>query len=168
MDDDLAAAEFERLLRAHARSMLQFADFVLHDRSAAEDAAQEAFVVAWRRRATLRTDSSFSAWLRTIVLRECLRWRRRSLLGALSLSDRVAVPATADSSAHLDLARAIRRLTPALRAVIYLHFYEDQTLKALAAQLGIPESTAKTRLYEALGRLRTALPAYASTEEAQP
>jgi RNA polymerase sigma-70 factor (ECF subfamily) len=166
MDDDLAAAEFERQLRAHARSMLQFADFVLHDRSAAEDAAQEAFMIAWRRRGTLRRDTSFTAWLRTIVLRECLRWRRRRFFTALSLSDRVMAPPARDSSARLDLSHALRRLSPALRAVIYLHFYEDQTLKGLALQLGIPESTAKTRLYEALRRLRAALPEYAG--ETQP
>src|SRR5947208_11674067 len=69
-------ADFERLLRANAHSMLRFADFVLHDRSAAEDAVQEAFMIAFQRRETLRDEAAFTAWLRTIVLRECLRWRR--------------------------------------------------------------------------------------------
>lgn len=151
---------FESLLRANALSMLRFADFVLHDRSAAEEALQEALMTAWNRRRTLRDASAFVPWLRTIVLRECLRWRRRFLRQVLGISNRVAAPATDDSATQLDLARAIRGLSPALRAVVYLHFYEDQTLRQVAEELSIPESTAKTRLYEALSRLRRALPGY--------
>ena len=138
MDEGLAAgssADFERLLRANAHSMLRFADFVLHDRSAAEDAVQEAFMIAWNRRQTLREDSAFVPWLRTIVLRECLRWRRRRFLQVLGLSDRVIAPATSDSGLQVDLGRAVRCLSPTQRAVIYLHFFEDHTLNQVAAEL---------------------------------
>ena len=155
-----SSADFERLLRANAHSMLRFADFVLHDRSAAEDAVQEAFMIAWNRRQTLRDDSAFVSWLRTIVLRECLRWRRHRLLSVLGLSDRVIAPATSDSGLQVDLGRAVRCLSPTQRAVIYLHFFEDHTLNQVAAALRIPESTVKSRLYEALRRLRRALPGY--------
>ena len=163
MDEGLAAgssADFERLLRANAHSMLSFADFVLHDRSAAEDAVQEAFMIAWNRRQTLRDDSAFVPWLRTIVLRECLRWRRRRFLQVLGLSDRVIAPATSDPALQVDLGRAVRRLSPAQRAVVYLHFFEDQTLNQVATELRLPESTVKSRLYEALRRLQRALPGY--------
>ena len=163
MDEGLAAgssADFERLLRANAHSMLRFADFVLHDRSAAEDAVQEAFMIAWNRRQTLREDSAFVPWLRTIVLRECLRWRRRRFLQVLGLSDRVIAPATSDLALQVDLGRAVRRLSPAQRAVVYLHFFEDQTLNQIATELRLPESTVKSRLYEALRRLQRALPGY--------
>jgi len=163
MDEGLAAdssADFERLLRANAHSMLRFADFVLHDRSAAEDAVQEAFMIAWNRRQTLREDSAFVPWLRTIVLRECLRWRRRRFLQVLGLSDRVIAPATSDPALQVDLGRAVRRLSPAQRAVVYLHFFEDQTLNQVATELRLPESTVKSRLYEALRRLQRTLPGY--------
>ena len=163
MDEGLAAgrsADFERLLRANAHSMLRFADFVLHDRSAAEDAVQEAFMIAWNRRQTLRDDSAFVPWLRTIVLRECLPWRRRRFLQVLGLSDRVIAPATSDTALQVDLGRAVRRLSPAQRAVVYLHFFEDQTLNQVATELRLPESTVKSRLYEALRRLQRALPGY--------
>ena len=154
------AAGFEQLLRANASSMLRFADFVLHDRSAAEDAVQEAFMIGYQRRESLRDATAFTAWLRTIVLRECLRWRRRGFVHALGLTDRVVAPVTADPAVQLDLARAVRRLSRRLRAVIYLHFFEDQTLNRVASELGIPEATAKTRLYAALRKLQRALPGY--------
>ena len=151
---------FEQLLRANALSMLRFADFVLHDRSAAEDAVQEAFMIAWSQRRGLRDESSFTPWLRTIVLRECLRWRRRFFRQVLGLNDRVVAPPAADATAQLDVARAVRRLAPPVRAVIYLHFYEDRTLSQVASELGIPESTTKTRLYGALQQLARSLTGY--------
>ena len=171
MDEELDTpagnpADLERLLRANARSMLRFADFVLHDRSAAEDAVQEAFMIAYQRRATLRDETAFVPWLRTIVLRECLRWRRRRWFQALALADRVVAPGTPDPGTHVDLARAVRRLSPKLRAVVYLHYYEDRTLTSIARELSIPESTAKTRLYLALRRLQRALPGYAPPSSA--
>ena len=116
MNEELGArasnpADLERLLRANARSMLRFADFVLHDRSAAEDAVQEAFMIAWRQRTTLRDQTAFTPWLRTIVLRECLRWRRRRLFQVLGLTDRVMAPAPPDPAVHIDLTRAVGRLS---------------------------------------------------------
>ena len=67
---------------------------------------------------------------------------------------------SSDPATQVDLGRAMRRLSPTLRAVVYLHFFEDRTLNRVAAELSIPESTAKTRLYEALRRLQRALPGY--------
>lgn len=166
MDDELAGRvragdreAFEALLHRHARAMLQFADFVLHDRSAAEDAVQEAFMTAWKKRAQMRDPGSFAPWLRRIVLRECLRWRRHPFWRMVAIPDRVVAP-TVDSAEHVDVAKAVARLSPRLRVVIFLHYYEDQTLKQVATELRIPESTAKTRLYEALRRLETLLPGY--------
>src|SRR6202035_5839019 len=162
--DDLGA--FEASLHQYARSMLQYADFVLHDLSAAEDAVQEAFVIAWQRRNSLRDTSAFAPWLRRIVLRECLRWRRRPWVRWLTLTEHVVSRGSQpDATEHLDVGRAVARLSPQLRAVIFLHFFEDLTLKAVATELGIPEGTAKTRLYDALRRLGGSLGGYEPKDE---
>jgi RNA polymerase sigma-70 factor (ECF subfamily) len=147
--------------------MLQFADFVLHDRGAAEDAVQEAFVIAWRRRGTLKEEAAFAQWLRRIVLRECLRWRRRWFRPPIPSNPLLETSAGPDPAVQIDVARAVRRLPARLRAVIFLHFYEDATLATLARDLGIPESTAKTRLYQALRRLEELLPGYAEAASAE-
>ena len=68
--------DVDRLLRLNARPMLQLADFVLSDPSAAEDAVEHSFVSAWRQRKGLKDEAAFRPWLRRIVLRECLGWRR--------------------------------------------------------------------------------------------
>jgi RNA polymerase sigma-70 factor (ECF subfamily) len=57
------------------------------------------------------------------------------------------------------LERGVARLTPELRAVLVLHHYLDLPLPAVAATLGIPVGTAKSRLHRALGQVRAALDA---------
>jgi RNA polymerase sigma-70 factor (ECF subfamily) len=116
-------------------------------------------MTAWRKQDQLQDASAVLPWLRRIVLRECLRWRRRPFWRAVVLSDRVIAP-SADLEAQMDIAKAVGRLSPKLRAAIFLHYYEDQTLKQVGAGLGIPESTVKTQLYAALRRLETLLPGY--------
>jgi RNA polymerase sigma-70 factor (ECF subfamily) len=174
MDEELAGRDragdreaFEALLHQHAQAMLRFADFVLHDRTAAEDAVQEAFMTAWKNQDQLHDTSAILPWLRRIVWRECLRWKRHPFWRAVVLPDRVIAP-SADLAEHIDIAKAVRRLSPTLRAVIFLHYYEDQTLKQLSAELGIPESTAKTQLYTALRRLETLLPGYGPYPAEEP
>jgi RNA polymerase sigma-70 factor (ECF subfamily) len=170
LDGRVPAADreaFEALLHRHAQAMLRFADFVLHDRSAAEDAVQEAFMTAWKKQEQLQDPGAILPWLRRIVWRECLRWKRHPFWRAVVLPDRVIAP-SADLAEHIDIAKAVRRLSPTLRAVIFLHYYEDQTLKQLSAELGIPESTAKTQLYAALRRLETLLPGYGPSRVEEP
>jgi RNA polymerase sigma-70 factor (ECF subfamily) len=55
------------------------------------------------------------------------------------------------------LARAIDSLAPEEQVVVALRFHADLTVPAVAEALGIPEGTVKSRLHQAMGRLRTAL-----------
>ncbi len=174
MDEELAGrapagdrVAFEALLHRHAQAMLRFADFVLHDRSAAEDAVQEAFMTAWKKQDQLQDPNAMRPWLRRIVWRECLRWKRHPFWRTVVLPDRVIAPSH-DPAAPIDIAHAVRRLSPKLRAVIFLHYYEDQTIRQVGTELGIPESTAKTQLYAALRRLETLLPGYGPYPAEEP
>ena len=68
---------FDYIVRAYqSRAVLQ-AFAVLHSRAMAEDAAQEAFLQAWRDLPTLREPATFAAWLRRIVFKFADRQRRR-------------------------------------------------------------------------------------------
>ncbi|HVM39669.1 MAG TPA: sigma-70 family RNA polymerase sigma factor [Acidimicrobiia bacterium] len=56
------------------------------------------------------------------------------------------------------VAQALARLDPDLRAVVVLRFYADLPVATIAAHLGIPAGTVKSRLHRAVGELRSALP----------
>ena len=56
-----------------------------------------------------------------------------------------------------DLEIAFRRLTPEQRAVVVLHHHHGYPLTEIAATLGIPEGTARSRLHYAVRQLRTVL-----------
>ena len=74
------AAAFGRLVALHERAVLRAAMAALGSRADAEDAAQDAFVMAWRRLSTFRGDAQFRTWLLTIAWRKALDRRRRLAL----------------------------------------------------------------------------------------
>ena len=141
---------------------------MLRDAEAAKDAVQNALVRAWRDLPMLRDPDRFDAWLHRLVVNACIdearRTRRHRFDISLTELDRPAL--TDPQSAVVDrdqLERGFLRLDPEMRAVIVLHHYLDLPLPAVAATLGIPLGTAKSRLHRALGLMRAALDADART-----
>lgn len=151
LDDILAETD---ALRALARRLLR-------DEHAAEDAVTHAVgqalraqpvrprLVAFLRR-TLRNKTT------DLARREAAR--RRAERAAATDAD---VPSAADMASVVEarglVANAVLDLEPGLRDVVWLHYYEGETVPALAARLGIPLDTAKSRLRRALATLRTRL-----------
>ena len=144
----------------HVTRLDAAARLILRDHGLASDAVQEGFIRAWRSLPTLRDPDAFDGWLRTLVTRACLdivrRRGRRAVEVELLPADE---PAIGDPSRHIAdrelLDSILRRLPPDHRAVVVLHYYFDLTLPEVAATVGIPVGTAKSRLNRALGQLRT-------------
>lgn len=137
---------------------------ILRDREQAQDAVQNALVRAWRDLPTLRDPDAFEAWLHRLLVRACLdearRVRRHRVDVELTESYAPAVHDLESSIVDRDqLERGFLRLDPEARAVIVLHHYLDLPLPTVAATLGIPLGTAKSRLHRALGQMRAALDA---------
>ena len=139
---------------------------ILRDVEQAKDAVQNALVRAWRDLPTLRDSESFDAWLHRLLVRACIdearRLRRHRVdVELVDISGVVpSIPGYESAIADRDqLERGFIRLTPEMRAVIVLHHYLDLPLPAVAATLGIPVGTAKSRLHRALGLMRAALDA---------
>lgn len=63
-----------------------------------------------------------------------------------------------DHALRAAMERALAALDPDLRAVVVLRFYADLSTASIAAQLGIPAGTVKSRLHRAIAELRRALP----------
>ena len=129
----------------------------------AADVTQDVLLRAWRELPRLRDDTRFEAWLRRILVNRCrdvgrAKGRRVVEIGLDPATG--AVPSadgldTADRTVDLDAALA--RLSVDQRAVIALHFAADLTLADVAATMGLPIGTVKSRLNTALIHLRTEL-----------
>jgi RNA polymerase sigma-70 factor (ECF subfamily) len=74
------AAAFSQLVALHERAVFRAALAALGSRADAEDAAQDAFVMAWRRLSTFRGEAQFRTWLLSIAWRKALDRRRRLAL----------------------------------------------------------------------------------------
>lgn len=137
---------------------------ILRDPEQAADAVQNALVRAWRDLPTLRDPDRFDAWLHRTLVRSCIdevrRLRRHRVdVEITSLNAPAIVGHESAIVARDELERGFLRLEPEMRAVIVLHHYLDLTLPEVAASLGIPLGTAKSRLHRALGLMRAALDA---------
>jgi RNA polymerase sigma-70 factor, ECF subfamily len=155
---ELAAAAISRLDGA--------AWLILRDPDQAKDAVQNALVRAWRVLPTLRDPDRFDAWLHRLLVNACIdearRLRRHRVDVELSQLEPPAVAGNESLVADRDeLERGFLRLEPEMRAVIVLHYYLDLSMPDVAASLGIPLGTAKSRLNRAIGLRRAALDAEA-------
>jgi RNA polymerase sigma-70 factor (ECF subfamily) len=154
---ELAGAAISRLDAA--------AWLMLRDVEQAKDAVQNALVRAWRDLPTLRDPDRFDAWLHRLLVHACIDEARRLRRHRLDVDlTTISMPASVldDVSVIEDrdrLERGFLRLEPEMRAVIVLHHYLDLPMPVVAATLGIPLGTAKSRLHRALGEMRAALEA---------
>jgi len=135
---------------------------VLGDFQAAEDAAQEAFVVAWRNLDQLRQPDAFPGWFKRIVLTQCNRQTRGRRLDAVSFETALHIPSpelTPPEAAERHETRtrilaAIQSLPVNERMVTTLFYINEYSQNEVAAFLELPLTTVKKRLYCARQQLR--------------
>lgn len=164
-DHDAFAAIVDARLPATFRTALA----ILGNESDARDATQAIFVQVWRNLPQLRETATFPAWFARIVVntaRTSMRGRRRRILREIQVSvlpDEGAALTSADAghedrAAALDrLERALDRIAPSERTVLWLHHYEDLSLTDIGIRLGVPSRTVKSRLFTARRALERAL-----------
>ena len=135
------------------------ARLIVRDHDLARDAVQETLVRCWRDLPTLRDVGAFDGWLHRLLVHACLdlvRRRRRRVI-EVELTP-LHVPTTVDFSGQVIdrdlLDRALAGLEPSWRAIVVLHYFLEVPLPEVAASLGIPLGTAKSRLHRAIGILR--------------
>jgi RNA polymerase sigma-70 factor, ECF subfamily len=126
----------------------------LHDRALAEDMVQDAFASALLRWRVLGGYQDPEAWVRRVAFRRAIDHHRRSARQVRALL-RLGPPPTLPpvGAEHVDLVRALRRLPLAQREVLVLHYVAELPVERIAAELGVPAGTVKSRL----ARGRTAL-----------
>lgn len=166
MDPRRPVAGFELtpdLLAAQGQALRRLARSLLRDAHAAEDVVQETWVSCLRRPGLV--PDSVSAWLTAVTRRMALRrvrddGRRRAREHGRS----VAEGCEAAQQRELEREEAVRSVTAALLALdepfktaLMLRYYEDRSPAEIAAELGVPLATVKSRLARGLEKLRERL-----------
>ena len=152
------------LVRASLARLYAVASLILRDGDRAQDAVQDALVLAWRDVRALRDPDAWEAWLYRLTVRCCYQLARRERRRWV-IERHLASHAEVDGGGDLGAAHAERdrmqheigRLAIDQRAVMVLHFYLDLPLTEAADILGVPVGTAKSRLHRGLKALRTSL-----------
>lgn len=174
---------FRVLVERESPTVVRTCHRVLGDLHEAEDAAQEAFVIAYRSLAGWRGDGSFGAWLGRIAVRNAVRRAKsRRITARLDPADpdrlmgsgqrdggdrralaELAVGGAASNDPAVlslraeradELRLAVARLDQPYRETVMLRFYGELSLAEIAAQTDRPIGTVKTHLFRGLARLR--------------
>jgi len=153
---------FTELARDAVTRLDRVARLILRDPELARDAVQEALIRAWHDLPGLRDPDRFDAWLHRLTVNACLdlarRRRRRVIEVELDSIDSPTVNDHAGSLADREVVdAAMRRLDEDGRAIVVLHYFIGMPLTEVAATLGVPIGTVKSRLHRALGEMRTSV-----------
>ena len=158
---DGLADVFAALGPHHLDRAYRLAWAILGNDAEAQDATQDALTAAWRKRRSLRDPDKLEAWLGRILVNICrdrLRSRSRRRIQPLELSSLPPVSDGSQTAASRDeLGRALESLNPDQRIVVVLRFWADLTVDDIAARLGVPAGTVKSRLHHSLRALRSTL-----------
>ena len=176
---------YRQLVERESASVVRTCHRILGDLHEAEDAAQEAFVTAYRSLASWRGEGPFAAWLTRIAVRIALRqagrrqtvtWidptgasagaangERSSAGSALAAQAAAAAPRTDPALLTVrgeratELRNAVAGLPEPYREIVTLRFFGDLSLEEIASQTDRPIGTVKTQLRRGLLRLRSSV-----------
>jgi len=147
-------AAVEELFARHWPDAYRTALLIAHDRAAAEDIAQEAFLAALRALPRFDRRRPLRPWLHRIVVNRAIDWARarrlRAEVTAESLPEPVAPPVDLGLG---EIGPALARLTPEHRAVVVMRYLLEFTPGEIAAALEIPRGTVNSRLRRGLDAL---------------
>lgn len=163
---------FGEIVRRWERKIFALCFGMLGREDEAADAAQEAFIAAYKNLANFRGEARVSSWLHRIAVNQCLTTKRRQKTRSEDFIDdgdgseeRIFVAAAryspaneAEQGERLKIIRqAVGALPTDLRQVIVMKEFEQMTFQEISETLEVPLSTVKSRLYTALKQLRMRL-----------
>jgi RNA polymerase sigma-70 factor, ECF subfamily len=156
-------AAVRQLYARHAPALRRYVERFCPDRASADDIVQETFIRAWRHLPQLSSgDVPVRPWLYRVARNLLIDADRAARSRPVTVRPQPAEEGRDDTGLDrvLDqqlVADALDQLSPAHRAVLVETFYQGRTLAKVARQLGIPDSTARSRLHYALQALRRQL-----------
>ncbi len=156
-------SEFREFFAGRQLALSRTAYLLTGDHEAAEDLLQEALTRTLVRWSAVTAGGNPEGYVRRIMLNQVRsRWRRSRRHREEPHADLPEHSSTGmlqeESAARHDLARALRRLGPRQRTVLYLRYYEDMSEAEVASMLGCALGTVKSQTHDALARLRVIAP----------
>jgi len=159
LDDSHPA--FEQLVKQYQYRVLRTIASIISDKQAAQDVAQETFLLAWRDLPKLREKQKFGRWLNQIAISSSKLWlrdQRKYQINTVSLEAGV-VPQAQELRNQRERLRqwvwdAIDVLSGEHREVVILHYISGYSYKEIGEMLSVPVSTIQGRLQKARNQLR--------------
>ncbi|GMW02117.1 MAG: hypothetical protein AMXMBFR84_32530 [Candidatus Hydrogenedentota bacterium] len=157
---------FARLAEDHYRTAYAVAFSMVGQWSAAQDIAQETFLLAWSHRESLRNALAFAGWIRRIATNVSKNWlRSASYRKRMAEHYAKAAPDSAtqgdqpdartdESIRRATVWAALETLSPGLRQAVVLYYLHGEAIRDVASALNITENAAKKRLQHAREKLR--------------
>lgn len=179
---------FGRLVEEYQDKIYNYVARMLHDRTEAQDVAQEVFIRAYENLSGFRRESSFQTWLYRIASNltiDAARARQRRISESFSLDkpmeteegelnrelpapDRGPIAMAESSQLQEVVAEAIAQLSPKLKSVITLYDLQGFSYNEIAKILGCPIGTVKSRLFSARNQLQEILKSKIDIEDLLP
>ena len=155
---------FEALYRTYYRRLTRFLDRFMRRPQMIDEILDDTMLVVWQKAATFNGSSQVSTWIFAIAYRKAMKALKREGGRTQILSDHEELLyAPSPESAFIDgeYRSAVRRLVAGLsaeqRAVVELTYYHGCAYKEIAAIVGCPVDTVKTRMFHARRKLRSVL-----------
>jgi len=153
---------FSELLSQYRRPVERYVHVRIASQADAEDVLQEVFLTAYRRFGALRDRQAFLAWILAIARSKCLdyfRARARQMEIPLEMKEEILPAVTRHGRAPVSAVReTLSLMADRERQILWLYYFENLPQTDIAAKLGIPPGTVKSRLHAAKAKFRTAYP----------
>lgn len=137
--------------------------------SLADDLAQQAFIIAYKKIQSLRVEAAFAGWLRQIAVNVWLQHCRRSEGNQETgrVKDKPTEPTSKadDSSLGIDLKRALQSLSVIERTCVILSYQEGLSHNEISHSTDLPLGTVKSHINRGTKKLQTNLTAYRKVED---
>ena len=148
--------QLTEFLLDNQQKFYRYAFTYVHHRELAMDMVQNSFVKAIEQIHTLKNPLAMKSWFYRILTNECLqalkKAKREDLVEPCSIQEEIYLEKAYDHS--VELYEAVRQLSPEVQTIIFLHYYEEYTLKEISQITGCNLNTVKSRLYAGLKKLK--------------
>ncbi|MBR5343287.1 MAG: RNA polymerase sigma factor [Oscillospiraceae bacterium] len=160
--------DFDRALADCLPALERFVKFKISNRFDAEDIIQDSLVAAVSKKDSLRDPLSLKAWLIRIAQNRCTDYYRAKAkqmeIPIEALSETVVSTGLCGRRVDLAVGETLDRLGDREKQILYLYYFKELPQDQIAARLGVPLGTVKSRLHYAKKKFKESYPFHRGTE----